>query len=174
MDLDGFGGKPIQGCCDWTCKLFLIEACADDEQQILSWRNEKKVRRQSFTTHEITPEEHHSWFYSVLNNPNIKVLILYLGKRPVGIVRFECQGVQAKISYSIDDNYQGLGLGNKLIGMSVNYAERKLNVSQLCASTKQDNEASKKVLLLNGFRQIDIELEQDSSVFCRALTPRGV
>ena len=82
-------------------------------------------------------------------------MILYLGKRPVGIVRFECQGVQ-------------------LIGMSVNYAERKLNVSQLCARTKQDNEASKKVLLLNGFRQIDIELEQDSSVFCRALTPRGV
>lgn len=171
MSIDGFGSKLIQGSCDWSCKLFLIEACADDEQLLLSWRNEEKVRRQSFTTHVITPEEHHNWFYSVLKNPDIKVLILYLGKRPIGVVRFECQGVQAKISYSIDYNYQGLGLGSKLICMSVNYAERKLNVSQLCAKTKQDNEVSKKVLLSNEFQQIGAEPERGSDIFCRALTP---
>lgn len=176
MDVDEFGSKQIQGCCDWCCKLFLIEACADDEQLLLSWRNEEKVRRQSFTTHVITPEEHHNWFYTVLKNPDIKVLILYLGKHPIGVIRFECQGVRATMSYSIDGNYQGLGLGSKLICMSVNYAERKLNISQLCARTKKDNEPSQKVLLSNEFQQIKIGEESDRNSICfhRVLTPRGV
>ena len=176
MGIDKFDGKPIQACSDWSHKLFLVEACADEEQLLLSWRNEETVRKQSFTSRAITPKEHHKWFHHVLNNPDVKILILYLGKHPVGFIRFECDEVQATMSYTIDCSYRDLGLGSKLICMSVSYAERSLKVPQLCAETKKDNRRSQRVLLSNGFQQISENTKRDSFRFVRAITPppRGV
>ena len=80
------------------------------------------------------------------------------------------------ISYSVDCGYRGLGLGTKLICMAINYAEKKLNVSQLFAETKENNYMSQKVLLVNDFHPIGISSEQGISTFGRVLTPlsRGV
>lgn len=177
MDIKEFEGRLVHGYSNWSHDLFLVEACTDDEKLLLFWRNEEKIRQQFFITRRVTPEEHHNWFMSVLKNPDVKVLILYLGKHPIGVIRFECQGIQAIMSYSIDCNYQGLGLGDKLISMSVDYAERKLNISQLCAETKKDNEASQKVLLSNGFQQTGVSSKCNGILFVReATTPplRGV
>lgn len=176
LGMDIFNGKPIQVCCDWNQKLFLIEACSSDEQLLLSWRNEEKTRQQSVTSHIISSEEHHNWFHGVLEDPNIKILILYLGGHPIGSIRFECCGGQAMISYSVDCGYRGLGLGTKLICMAINYAEKKLNVSQLFAETKENNYMSQKVLLVNDFHPIGISSEQGIITFGRVLTPppRGV
>ena len=149
VQLEKREGEPVQ-----ARQLSFQKACGCHEELLLEWKNDETAREQSFLPRVITAEEHHRWFRAVLARADITLLILYWGEAPTGSVRFERAGEQAEISYSIDSRYRGLGLGNRLIGMAVQYAQETLALSRLCARVKKDNVPSQRVLLANGFRNL--------------------
>lgn len=64
----------------------LRTACEDDVESIRHWRNHRKVRAASFTTHEIGPAEHRAWWTATQADPARQVLIYERSGRPVGVV----------------------------------------------------------------------------------------
>lgn len=60
---------------------------ADDLKMVLEWRNQAQVRENMYTTHEITWEEHVSWWSRVSENKKFKFYIFEEGI-PRGVVSF--------------------------------------------------------------------------------------
>ena len=74
----------------------LRPATDGDVETIRRWRNHPKVRRASFTTHEIGPEEHRAWWEAVSADPTKRVLIFERNGTPgVSVVLYRttaCDG----------------------------------------------------------------------------------
>lgn len=87
-------------------------------------------------------------------------------------MRFFIEGTAATLSYSIDHQYRGIGLGKKLIEKAVDYAREDLGLSTLRAVTKLENRASQQVLLKNGFLWSEAIPNQAGLVFVRDLSIR--
>jgi UDP-4-amino-4,6-dideoxy-N-acetyl-beta-L-altrosamine N-acetyltransferase len=66
----------------------LRAALDDDSDRILAWRNHPEVRRTSFTTHVIAPEEHRAWWRAVHDDPARRVLVYEHDGVPAGVVTF--------------------------------------------------------------------------------------
>ncbi|NUW40796.1 GNAT family N-acetyltransferase [Nonomuraea rhodomycinica] len=60
----------------------------DDLPAMLRWRNHPRVRKASFTTHEISEEEHARWWAGVRADPSRLVLIYEHGGTACGVVTF--------------------------------------------------------------------------------------
>ena len=144
---------------DFNYELSFQKAKKSDCGILFEWVNETETRRQSFQSRRITSEEHNQWFQNALKDERIQLLILYLSEKPVGSIRFSIEGSSAVLSYSIDRGYRGCGLGRESLGLL-----------SLRAVTKLDNIASQKVLLENGFLQIERLSNQKGLVFSKDLT----
>lgn len=155
---------------DFNYELSFQKAKKSDCGILFEWVNETETRRQSFQSRRITSEEHNQWFQNALKDERIQLLILYLSEKPVGSIRFSIEGSSAVLSYSIDRGYRGCGLGKELIKMASDYGRESLGLLSLRAVTKLDNIASQKVLLENGFLQIERLSNQKGLVFSKDLT----
>ncbi|NUO60441.1 MAG: GNAT family N-acetyltransferase [Hamadaea sp.] len=69
----------------------LRDATDSDRDLVLTWRNHPEVRKVSFTTHEIRPEEHAGWWAAVAQDPRRRVLIFEWRGTPAGVVSFDAR-----------------------------------------------------------------------------------
>lgn len=67
----------------------LRDATDADADRILRWRNHPHVRAMSFTTHEITEEEHAAWWRRVQRDPDRRLLVFEREGEPAGVVTFD-------------------------------------------------------------------------------------
>lgn len=79
-----------------------------DVESIRRWRNHPKVRRASFTTHEIGPEEHRAWWDAVSRDPARHVLVYERAGVPAGVVVFADIG-EGTVEWSKYVDVDGLG-----------------------------------------------------------------
>lgn len=86
----------------------LRPATSDDVETIRRWRNHPKVRRASFTTHEILPEEHRAWWVAVSADPTRTVLVYERSGVPAGVVLFTGVGSDV-VEWSKYVDVDGLG-----------------------------------------------------------------
>ncbi|MGR3741250.1 GNAT family N-acetyltransferase [Companilactobacillus sp. DQM5] len=103
-------------------------------------------------------------FNEIVNNPWYNK-ILYNNKF-VGLLFLNQRG-QSKdlvntreLGFAIDKNYRNKGIVTDAVELAIVYS-KKLNITELWASTTKQNEASKKVLLKNGF---EYKYEADMSI----------
>jgi len=66
----------------------LRPATDSDLPAMRGWRNQEANRAVSLTQHEITAEEHDSWWGRVSADPTRRVLIFEYAGRPLGVVSF--------------------------------------------------------------------------------------
>lgn len=66
----------------------LRPATDDDMELVLSWRNREEVRKNMFTDHVISPEEHRAWWAKTSNDSTMRLLIFELDGHPAGVVIF--------------------------------------------------------------------------------------
>mgnify|MGYP000639041833 CR=1 FL=1 len=59
-----------------------------DLEQVLAWRNHASIRLHMYTQHEITFDEHLSWWNRVSESPNYALFIFERMQRPMGYVAF--------------------------------------------------------------------------------------
>ena len=66
----------------------LREIATNEIELIRTWRNNPKVRKNMYTRHEITPEEHLIWWGKIRERPDQEYLIYQLGESPMGVAAF--------------------------------------------------------------------------------------
>jgi UDP-2,4-diacetamido-2,4,6-trideoxy-beta-L-altropyranose hydrolase len=86
-----------------------------DALPIFKWRNDSATRQTSHDSAEIPWEIHEKWVERSLVNPQRHLLIAEIGKRPVGVIRFDLNRTEAEISLYLDPALHGLGLGKALL-----------------------------------------------------------
>ena len=134
-------------------------ATADDADLLFSWVNDSKVRKNSFSSDDISYDEHIQWFSRVLSSEDTEIFLYLVNEEPVGQVRLKYDDETATISYSIAAKFRGQGFGKQMIhDIAEHIRPLHPEVSTLIAKVKGDNIASQKIFESEGF-QTEIEDE---------------
>lgn len=133
-----------------TNKLEIRKAVAADVDLLYRWTNDELVRKHSFSSDIIPYESHCEWYQKKINDENSLFFIVEENKSPAGLVRFDIDNGSATIGVSIDKNFRGKGLGNKIISLGVHtyFSE---NDFPILAAIKNENIASIKSFEKAGF-----------------------
>lgn len=121
----------------------LRPADASDMQQLFNWANDPTVRQHSFNPAPIPLEIHQRWFSAKLNSPDCLILIALVDEVPAGMIRFDMKENQATISYLLDKNFRGKGLGTWLLTAgAVKLKQQRPEVTRLIGHVQPSNVAS--------------------------------
>jgi len=152
LAVDGLGAMRLAEYLDPTPVelLRLRPATADDILLYFGWANDPEVRRQAIDTDEITLEKHREWFSARLATARSHLCVMCAGELPVGQIRFDRDGADAWIDYSIDPLFRGRGWGTQVVALGV---QQLLNSGPInfCADVKEANLASRSVFGRLGF-----------------------
>ena len=96
-------------------KIELKRATQKDLMLHYEWSNDEDTRQNSFNKEPISLETHTLWYNSRLRNSASALYVLWADDVPFGNIRFDFTGAEAVLSYSIDKNYRGKGLGSILL-----------------------------------------------------------
>jgi RimJ/RimL family protein N-acetyltransferase len=166
LRVDGLGALRILEAL-WptdTAQIRLRAAGREDVVSYFNWVNDPEVRKSSIHTEAISWVSHQAWFEKKLNDSNSHLYVLEAAGLPVGQIRFDREGNEAKIDYSLDPLVRGRGWGSRLVALG---SERMQETGPmpLRADVKRDNEASRSVFLSQGFALA--ESRDDMFVFYR-------
>lgn len=130
-------------------------ATIDDCLLYYNWANDPSTRMQSYNTEPIPFESHKKWFENRITLENCIFYVIEMKGIPIGQIRFDIKNKVATISYSLDKEYRGKGLGQLLLkkGLEV-FKKENGNSYKIIGFVKEQNIASCKA-----FRNLDF-LEQ--------------
>jgi UDP-2,4-diacetamido-2,4,6-trideoxy-beta-L-altropyranose hydrolase len=152
LTVDGLGTMRMTERLDPTPSrsLRLRFATADDLVLYFNWANDAEVRRQAIRTQEIKLEKHRDWFAARLATARSHLFVMCAGELPVGQIRFDRQGAEALIDYSIDPLFRGRGWGGRLVALGVRQLLESGSVT-FRADVKEGNLPSRAVFAKLGF-----------------------
>lgn len=120
----------------------LREMTEDDLSRVLEWRNHPDVRKNMYTHHEISSDEHQNWFERVSKDPSIRLFVFESNNTPLGFVSFTNISQQHRRAdwafYSGD--LKKKGLGSRMESLALLYAFEKLKLNKLCCEVLSFNE----------------------------------
>ena len=131
--------------------LKLRQVTPEDKEMLLTWANDSVVRYQAINQHEITIDEHSKWIYQHLNDPNTRMWILEYNGIPAGQIRWDLNGKEAILDYSISDSFRGRGLGKVILKRGIDEVRKIWAGISLIAEVKEKNIASIKAITAAGF-----------------------
>lgn len=92
--------------------LFILRtATVKDLKKTYYWAINPDIRKYSFQKHRITRDEHKNWFLKKIEDTSCFYFICEYKKKPIGSIRFDIENQDAVISYLVDPEFQGQGLG---------------------------------------------------------------
>ncbi|WP_162052372.1 UDP-2,4-diacetamido-2,4,6-trideoxy-beta-L-altropyranose hydrolase [Pontibacter pamirensis] len=132
--------------------LHLRDATEEDMMQLFNWASDPEVRKNSFNQNTITLENHTRWFQAVMEDEQTVLYIAEANGKPVAHIRFNISSEKATISYLIDADFRGQGLGLHLLqkGMQALIAQRT-DVEQVEGLVQRENIASVRSFEKAGF-----------------------
>lgn len=110
---------------------------------VLAWRNHADVRRYMYTQHEISLDEHLTWFAKASQDPSRSLLIVEEAAQAIGYVQFsniEAGGIADWGFYARPDAPKGAG--RKLGTMALSHAFGPLKLHKVCGNAIASNHAS--------------------------------
>ncbi|WP_344834105.1 GNAT family N-acetyltransferase [Actinocorallia longicatena] len=135
----------------------LREPTEDDLDAVRRWRNHPQVRAASFTTHEISAEEHRRWWTAVRSDPSRRVLVYEHRSVPSGVVTFSgLDGDAPEWGFWLDLDGLGDALMPAWIGLeraAVDHAFTVLAVPALHGEVLAGNAAVLALHRRTGFRE---------------------
>lgn len=129
-------------------------AVAEDVSLFFEWVNDVTVRKNSFGTQLIQPEEHASWFASKLLSERSLLLVALIKGQAVGQIRFDESEVGVfEIDFSIDASHRGKGLSSEILsrGTAV-LALTKPDARRVIGKVKRENSRSKGAFFKAGYK----------------------
>ncbi|VVE89044.1 UDP-2,4-diacetamido-2,4,6-trideoxy-beta-L-altropyranose hydrolase [Pandoraea bronchicola] len=129
-------------------------ATASDAAIMYTWRNHEKIRSVSRSSAPIEWEQHRAWVERVLSNPRQMLLIGSRQGVPVGVVRYDLDGIgtEAEISIYLDPLINSRGLGSELLCASESYLRNGfVEVGAITAEVLDENVASHRLFQRNGY-----------------------
>jgi UDP-4-amino-4,6-dideoxy-N-acetyl-beta-L-altrosamine N-acetyltransferase len=125
-----------------------------DEEKVLTWRNQPEVRKNMYTSHEISRQEHENWFRKVLLDPTKKYFICQNHNEDIGVVWFFDLDLRAASAswgfYSGCINQRGLGTFMERAALK--YAFEVLELRKLSCEVLDFNQAVIRLHRKHGFR----------------------
>lgn len=104
------------------------------------WAMDPTVRANSINPDKFSFEEHLHWFKNKISSPNTLYFILEQDF-PLGQIRFDLSDEGWIISFLIDENFRGLGLGYEIVKKSIDFT----NKDSYIAYVKENNTTSNKI-----------------------------
>jgi len=152
--VDGLGAKRVAEVLLPSSKsdLYLRPALEDDALIYYDWVNDPVVRENAFDSEPISLNTHLDWFEKRLADADTYMFVLMARDLPVGQVRFELQGDEAIIDYSLDGIVRGRGWGAELVrlGARTLYNIRPADIQ---GQVKPENQVSSAVFMYLGFEE---------------------
>ncbi|SDB16428.1 UDP-4-amino-4,6-dideoxy-N-acetyl-beta-L-altrosamine N-acetyltransferase [Pseudomonas sp. NFACC13-1] len=135
-------------------RLAIRKMTANDLDVVLAWRNHPEIRRYMYTQHEISIEEHRTWFERASQDSKKHLLVFEKDEKPQGFVNItelSSFGVVDWGFYIAPDAVKGTG---RQLGETVlNYAFNSLKLHKVCGQALAFNERSIKFHYGLGFQQ---------------------
>ena len=166
--VDGMGAQYVAEILSPTpiSNLSLRLARAGDVMTYFIWVNDPKVRSSAIQSSTIDLKTHINWFKRTLAKLDCKLYVLEANGIPVGQVRFERQGEEIAVDYSLGQEVRGRGWGRQLLKLGI---EALLNETTgpiyLCATVRITNHVSVAIFEQMGFAKSSISGEQDQICF---------
>lgn len=130
--------------------LHLRPARPDDVVLFYGWANDAEVRKNAFNTKPIPWSTHQAWFGGKLRATGTRIFVLEANGLPVGQIRFDTEGEELRIDYSLDEAVRGRGWGAHLVAKGI-ATVRKILPGKICGVVKLENKASQSVFKRLGF-----------------------
>lgn len=135
-------------------QLIAKPATIKDAKILFNWVNESKVRQNSFNQDKINWKEHVNWLKKSLEDKNINLYIaIDKHNNPIGMFRIDVKGKQGLVTLSLDKNYRGQELGNQIMNLIIQVAQ-KIHLNSLVAQVKKQNQVSVKLFINHHFKII--------------------
>lgn len=152
--VDGLGALRVAECLAPSSASALRLRAADpaDALLYLDWVSDPAVRTQSFDSRPIVRSQHVRWFEAKLASPDSALQVLMAGKLPVGQIRFDREGSEWHIDYSIDRLFRGRGWASSLVVLGMQEMLAR-GAAVFCAQVKESNPASAAVFRRLGFAE---------------------
>jgi RimJ/RimL family protein N-acetyltransferase len=134
--------------------MILRRARSADAHMAWEWRNAESTRRHSFDSAPIPLDGHLSWWQAALDSHQRILLIGEVAGLPVGVLRFDLDGVVGTVSIYLDPQLTGQGLGPVLLRAGTAWVQHNLRDAQrIEAFIKPQNRASVKAFIQAGFTE---------------------
>ncbi len=121
---------------------------------VLEWRNKPEVRQNMYTTHEITKEEHMSWFEGLKGDSKRRYFVFEVDDQPCGVIGFvEIHQASKSASwafYSGDSSVRGIG--SMMEVAALDYAFNTLELNKLYCEVLEFNESVIRFHRKHGFQ----------------------
>ncbi|RDC62011.1 UDP-2,4-diacetamido-2,4,6-trideoxy-beta-L-altropyranose hydrolase [Adhaeribacter pallidiroseus] len=153
-----FDGQSPARLCQVVDQLFyrdllhLRRTNSGDLQLLFHWINDPVVRRFSLNPETVPLTTHTTWFRYKLTDKNCFIFIAEIRQVPVGMIRFDIHQRETIISYLVDENYRGKGLGTLLLQEGIlKFKIEAHQVSSISGLVQKENIASIKAFTKAGF-----------------------
>jgi len=124
----------------------------NDLQLLFHWINDPLVRQFSLNPEPIPLVTHTAWFQYKLSDKNCYIFIAEIRQEPIGMIRFDIHQGEAIISYLIDKNFRGKGLGTLMLSAGIlKFKNLNLPVKHVSGLVQKENTASIKAFTKVGF-----------------------
>jgi UDP-2,4-diacetamido-2,4,6-trideoxy-beta-L-altropyranose hydrolase len=132
--------------------LTLRDATIADLQLVFDWNNDPEVRQRSFNPEPILIENHTRWYKTKLEDANCKFYIAAVNGTPAAQIRFDLTGDTATISYLINKEFRGKGLGHTILQKGISKLKREAQtIKTIVGLVQQNNVASVRAFEKAGF-----------------------
>jgi len=131
----------------------LRRAQADDCLPVFEWRNDERTRRYSLDPAPLAWNSHRAWFDRMLANAAHVLLIGEDDDGPLGVLRYDLAGGDARVSVYLVPGRQGEGRGSSLIAAGSRWlAAHYASVQRVTAEILPENQASVLAFSEAGFK----------------------
>ena len=115
----------------------------DDLDRVREWRNDDRVRRQMYSTEEISAEQHRNWFEQKMQEPGRRLMILEVDGKPLGFVNLgPCDAAGSMLWGLYAAPGAPAGTGRQLGEAALDYAFNTLGARQVRGEVLEHNSAS--------------------------------
>lgn len=133
----------------------LRNATEEDTDKTFEWANDIVIRRYSINKDEIQYEDHLTWFNKKIKSDECLYLIGEINNLPIGSIRFDINENHAVISYLLDKQFHGKGIGRTLLFIGVKKLLQNNSIKKISGMVNKDNIASMKAFSHLGYNKVD-------------------
>ena len=135
--------------------IILKKANLEDIRFFLNVRNDKDVRRFSFSSDIIRFNNHKKWFLDKFKNSKCLLFVIKYGKTKVGTLRVDLDNKSGTVNIAILPKFRGIGLGSKsfdTLVFALKKSKSNRRIKLLKAYIKSINVGSIKAFQKSGFK----------------------
>jgi UDP-2,4-diacetamido-2,4,6-trideoxy-beta-L-altropyranose hydrolase len=165
--IDGNSGKRILKCFFQLLLKDEVKLRITNETDLeitYKWAIDPNVRAYSFNKSLITKIEHTNWFLTKIYDDKSYYFIAEMDNQKVGSIRFDIKDNEAIISYLVDNEYNGRGLGQVILILGLEYIENikkttSISIKKIIGYVLKNNAASIRIFEKMNFKKYQYKNE---------------